>query len=186
MGLNGRGTGLAAGFSTIDGCEVAYICDVDQRAIGRAAKAIASRQKPTPKEVTDFRRILDDKSVDALVIAAPDHWHAPAAILACSAGKHVYVEKPASHNGREGMLMIEVARKHDRRVQMGTQRRSWTKVIEAIDRLRKGEIGRVLFARGWINSTRPSIGRGHETQPHSQLDYTLWQGPAPSGRIATM
>jgi predicted dehydrogenase len=178
MGLNGRGTGLAAGFSSLEGCEVGYVCDVDRRTFARAAKAISSRQKPTPKEVTDFRRILDDKTVDALVIAAPDHWHGPAAILACAAGKHVYVEKPASHNGREGMLMIEAARKHDRRVQMGTQRRSWTKVIEAIERLKRGEIGRVLFARGWINSTRPSIGRGRDTQPHRQLDYALWQGPA--------
>src|SRR5688572_25341168 len=86
MGVNGRGSGLAGGFSSIDGCEVGYICDVDPRAIGRGVNAVLARKKQAPKQVTDFRRILDDKSVDVLVIAAPDHWHGPATILACAAG----------------------------------------------------------------------------------------------------
>src|SRR5262249_30039295 len=98
MGVNGRGSALAKGFSTQSGCEVAYICDVDERAVEKATKIVANLQPRKPDGVRDFRKILDDKSVDVLVCAAPNHWHAPATILGCAAGKHVYVEKPCSHN----------------------------------------------------------------------------------------
>lgn len=179
MGTNGRGGALAREFAELPGSAVAYVCDVDQRVIDRTVKNVADRASMPPKGVKDFREILDDKSVDALVIAAPDHWHGPATILGCTAGKHVYVEKPASHNGREGELMIEAARKHNRVVQLGTQRRSSPGVTAAIEKVRSGAVGRVLFARGWINSTRPSIGRGQEAPVPDWLDYTLWQGPAP-------
>src|SRR5947208_3623443 len=120
MGLNGRGTDLANGFAALPEVEIAYLCDVDELAIAKAQKALASKVSKTPQGVKDFRRVLDDKAVDALVIATPDHWHGPATILACAAGKHVYVEKPASHNPREGELMIQAARKHNRVVQVGT------------------------------------------------------------------
>jgi predicted dehydrogenase len=179
MGTNGRGAALAGGFAALGGSAVAYICDVDEQAIGKGVQAVEAAQRPAPRTPTDFRRALDDPSVDVLAIAAPDHWHAPATILACAAGKHVYVEKPASHNGLEGELMLAAARKHQRVVQLGTQRRSSPGTIEAIGRLHRGEIGRVLFARGWINSTRPSIGRGRQVSPPAHLDYALWQGPAP-------
>jgi len=179
MGVNGRGAALAAGFASRPGSEVAYLCDVDQLALDKCLSQISGQQAAAPQAVTDFRRILDDDSVDALVVAAPDHWHGPATILACAAGKHVYVEKPACHNPREGELMIEAARNHQRVVQMGNQRRSSTGVAEAMQRLHAGEIGRALFARGWITSVRPAIGRGQTTQPPPHLDYTLWQGPAP-------
>ncbi len=179
MGTNGRGKALAAAFAKLPGATVAYVCDPDQRAMAGGKKAASDNQDQMVAGVKDFRRILDDNSVDALVIAAPDHWHAPATILACAAGKHVYVEKPASHNGREGQLMIAAARKHGRTVQLGTQRRSSTGINNAIRRLREGEIGRVLFARGWINSTRPNIGHGNEVPVPEHLDYDLWQGPAP-------
>ncbi|MEX0641240.1 MAG: Gfo/Idh/MocA family oxidoreductase [Pirellulales bacterium] len=182
MGTNGRGTDLAGSFAAQSDCEVAYICDVDQRALGRGVQAAVDRgggKHPAPRTVGDFRRILDDKAVDALVIAAPDHWHGPATILACQAGKHVYVEKPASHNGREGLLMVAAARKHNRVVQLGTQRRSSPRFAEAVECVRRGDIGRALMARGWITSTRPSIGRGKATAPPKELDYALWQGPAP-------
>ncbi len=128
---------------------------------------------------TDFRRILDDSAVDALVIAAPDHWHSPAAILACQAGKHVYVEKPCSHNPHEGELLVKAARKHDRVVQHGTQRRSWPAVVEAIQRLKEGIIGPVRFARCWYLNDRGSIGHGKEAAVPDWLDWSLWQGPAP-------
>ena len=179
MGLNGRGTDLAGSFVNLPGCEIAYLCDVDERAIDKAASVVASKQSAAPTKVKDFRRILDDPKVDALVIAAPDHWHAPATILACAAGKHVYVEKPASHNPREGELMVEAAEKHKRVVQLGTQRRSMPAMIEAVKRLQAGELGRVLFARGWYNNARPSIGRGKLATVPAWLDYELWQGPAP-------
>ena len=111
MGANGRGSDLIGGFSRLAGVEIGYVCDVDERAIAKGFKTLGNRQAKPPQAVKDFRRILDDRSVDALVIAAPDHWHGPATILACAAGKHVYVEKPACHNPHEGELMIAAARK---------------------------------------------------------------------------
>jgi predicted dehydrogenase len=126
-----------------------------------------------------MRRIFDDPAVDAVAIATPDHWHAPATILACAAGKHVYVEKPACHNPREGELMIDASRKHRRVVQLGTQRRSMPGIIEAVERVHAGEIGRVLFSRGWYNADRKPIGHGKPAPVPEWLDYSLWQGPAP-------
>ena len=114
-----------------------------------------------------------------MAIAAPDHWHGPATILACAAGKHVYVEKPACHNPREGELMVAAARKHNRVVQVGTQRRSMPAIIESIERVRAGEIGKVLVSRGWYTAARKSIGHGKPAPVPAGLDYALWQGPAP-------
>jgi predicted dehydrogenase len=179
MGLNGRGSDLAQSFAGTSGAEIAYLCDVDDRQPARVADQISKKQNRRPELIGDFRRILDDKSVDALVVATPDHWHAPATILGCSAGKHVYCEKPASHNPHEGELMVAAARANKRIVQLGTQRRSMEKEIEAVERLRSGEIGRVLFARGWYNNARPSIGHGNTGPVPSWLNYELWQGPGP-------
>jgi predicted dehydrogenase len=179
MGMGGRGTSHAAAFAALPGVELAYVCDVDERRAGAAAEAVNRRAGKTPKTVIDFRRILDDRTVDALVIATCNHWHAPAAILACAAGKHVYVEKPCSHNPREGELLVAAARKYDRVVQMGNQRRSWPQIIEAIDLVRGGAIGRPYYARCTYSNTRPSIGRGREAPVPAGLDYDLWQGPAP-------
>ena len=179
MGINGRGRALADGFASVGGCEVAYLCDVDEKALDRAKATFSTQQTRRPDVVKDFRRILDDKSVDALVIAAPDHWHAPATILGCAAGKHVYVEKPLSHNPREGELAVAAARKYNKVVQMGSQRRSVPGVVEAIKRVHAGEIGKVLFARGWYNNARPTIGIGKPAPVPATLDYNLWQGPAP-------
>lgn len=179
IGVNGRGTALASSFAKVGGARVAYVCDVDSRVIDKAVSAVGGDQAKEPQRVTDFRRILDDKSLDAVVIATPDHWHAPATILACAAGKHVYVEKPCSHNPREGELMIEAARKHSRVVQLGTQRRSMPGTLEAIERLRAGEIGNVLYSRGWYSAAREPIGHGKPAPVPEGLDYALWQGPAP-------
>jgi predicted dehydrogenase len=178
MGL-GRGSALAAAIAAQPDAEVAYLCDVDSRRLASAVEAIGGKQARKPKPVGDFRKILDDPAVGALAIAAPDHWHAPATILACTAGKHVYVEKPCCHNPHEGELQIASARKHDRVVQVGMQRRSWPAVIEAIDELRSGAIGHVLYSRGWYANHRPTIGKGKLTSPPPELDYNLWQGPAP-------
>jgi predicted dehydrogenase len=179
MGVNGRGTGLAEGFTQQKGARIAYVCDPDERAIGKAKAAIAQRQKENVVGLADFRKALDDPAVDALVIAAPNHWHAPATILACAAGKHVYVEKPCCHNPHEGELMIAAARKHNRVVQHGTQRRSWPALKEGIERLRAGDLGRVLVAKAWYNNKRPSIGHGQTANVPAWLNYSLWQGPAP-------
>jgi predicted dehydrogenase len=179
IGTNGRGAALAASFAAVGGARVACVCDVEERALDKGVSAVAGKQSHAPRRVTDLRRILDDPLVDAVVIATPDHWHAPATIMACAAGKHVYVEKPASHNPREGEWMVAAARKHKRVVQVGTQRRSMPGTIEAIKRLQAGEIGRVLFSRGWYNAVRQPIGHGQRAPVPDGLDYALWQGPAP-------
>jgi predicted dehydrogenase len=179
MGTGGRGTELARNFAKQPDAEVAYVCDVDEKRVTHAAGEVEKVAGKAPKAVPDFRRILDDKDVNILVVATCNHWHAPAAILGCVAGKHVYVEKPCSHNPREGELLVEAAHKHDRRVQMGNQRRSWPMVQDVIEQLRSGVIGRAYFAQAWYHNTRPSIGRGQATSPPAGLDYDLWQGPAP-------
>jgi predicted dehydrogenase len=179
MGTNGRGMNHISAFTALPEVEIAYICDVDTRALAKGIKAVAAKQGKAPQGVKDIRTVLDDKSIDAISIATPNHWHAPATILACAAGKHVYVEKPGSHNPHEAEMMVAAARKHNRVVQMGTQRRSWPWVIEAIERLHGGVIGRTTFARCWYNNSRLSIGTGKAIPAPDTLDYSLWQGPAP-------
>jgi predicted dehydrogenase len=179
MGCNGRGMAHIAGFLAVPNVEIAYICDVDSRATDKGIAAVGKKQSAKPVGVKDIRKVLEDSSVDAISIAAPEHWHAPATIMACAAGKHVYVEKPGSHNGRESELMVAAARKHKRHVQMGNQRRSWPWVIESIAALNAGEIGQVRFARGWYTNHRASIGKGKAVPVPDWLDYALWQGPAP-------
>lgn len=178
MGLS-RGRALADGFAKQPGVEVKYVCDIDSTRAGSCADLIAGAVGKKPEAITDFRRILDDKGVDALVCAAPNHWHAPATILACAAGKHVYVEKPCSHNPREGELMVAAARKYKRAVQLGTQRRSGTGFGVALEKLREGAIGRVSLVRSWYASARGGIGVGKPAAVPSHVDYDLWQGPAP-------
>ncbi|MBN1418952.1 MAG: Gfo/Idh/MocA family oxidoreductase [Planctomycetes bacterium] len=176
MGL-GRGLEIIGSALEIPGLRIAYVCDVDRDRVARAAAQVKEKQPTTG--VGDFRRILDDRSVDLIFIATCNHWHAPATILACAAGKHVYVEKPGSHNPREGAMMVAAAKKHRRVVQMGNQRRSWPGMIEGIEKLRGGAIGTVRFARCWYTNQRPSIGRGKPAPVPETLDYSLWQGPAP-------
>lgn len=179
MGVNSRGQVLANNFAMQPNAVVTYICDVDRRAIDKCFATVTERQSETPKKEKDFRKALEDKQVDALVIAAPDHWHAPATVMALKAGKHVYVEKPCSHNPREGELLIEAVKKYKHVVQIGNQRRSWPNVVEAIKALHNGVIGRVYFARTWYTNNRPFIGIGKQIAVPDWLDYELWQGPAP-------
>src|SRR5206468_5748941 len=127
---------------------VKYVCDVDAKHALAASKGIGAYQDSDPTPIDDLRKVLDDPSVDVVAIATPDHWHAPAAMLAIQAGKHVYCEKPCCHNPAEGEMLVANARKHDKRVQHGTQRRSWPKVMEAIERVKAGDIGKVLLSRG--------------------------------------
>ena len=178
MGMS-RGRTLAMSLGSQPNVHLKYICDVDSQRLDKVAKILEQKLGQAPQKVTDFRRILDDPSVDALANAGPNHWHAPGTILACSAGKHVYVEKPCSHNPREGELMVQAARKYNRAVQMGTQRRSSPGTQEAIQQLHEGVIGRVYMVRTWYNSGRGTLGRGKPTAAPSHLDYDMWQGPAP-------
>ncbi|CAN5617018.1 Gfo/Idh/MocA family oxidoreductase [soil metagenome] len=179
MGVNSRGLALAENFALQSNCDVTHIADVDSRATEKCIASVAEIQKKQPKGHTDFRRALDDKELDALVIAAPDHWHAPAAIIASKAGKHVYLEKPCSHNPHEGELLLDVSNKYNNVIQMGNQRRSWPNVVAAIEEVKSGVIGRPYFAKGWYTNNRPSIGIGKEVPVPEWLDFELWQGPAP-------
>src|SRR5881227_3235067 len=131
VGVRGRGNSLARNFAALPEAQITHICDVNEPLLGPFARQISEIQHAAPKPVQDLRRVLDDKSVDAIVVATPDHWHALATIWGCQAGKHVYVEKPASHNLSEGRRMVEAARKYDRVVQVGTQRRSGAYVASA-------------------------------------------------------
>ncbi len=156
------------------GAKIAYTCDPDQSRAQLAKKSLGADQA-----VGDLRRILDDRSVDAIVIATPDHWHAPAALLACQAGKHVYVEKPCSHNIIEGRRMIEAARRSGRVMQVGTQTRSTKVFQDAIALVREGAVGKVLIAKTWTSQQRVNIGHHQPSAPPDGVDYDMWVGPAP-------
>jgi len=179
MGVNSRGLAVGKNFALQKNCEVLHVCDVDSRAADICIEAIGKIQTNKPKATPDFRNALEDKDLDALIVTAPDHWHAPAALLACSAGKHVYLEKPCSHNPNEGEMLVKSAEKHKRVLQMGNQRRSWPNVAGAIAELHAGVIGRPYFAKTWYTNNRPSIGIGKDTAVPEWLNYDLWQGPAP-------
>ncbi len=179
IGVNSRGKGMSGTFARQANAEVACVCDVDERAIPKAIKTVMDAgQTSTPKSEKDCRKVLDDKSIDAIYIATPDHWHAPLTIMGCQAGKHVYVEKPLSHNPHEGELAIAAARKYKRVVQMGAQRRSASVLTKGIEELHNGIIGRVYLAKTWYTNTRKDNFLKPGAIP-SWLDYELWQGPAP-------
>ena len=179
IGPGGMGTNHLQLLARNDVVDLRYVCDVDQQRLDAAVQSAAKLSGRAPKAVSDMRKVLDDKSVDAVWIATPDHWHAPAAILACNAGKHVYVEKPCAHNVREGRLMIEAAHRNKRVVQVGTQSRSTATIMKAMDRLREGAIGEVLVAKAWNSQRRRTIGHVKPTAPPAHLDYDTWLGPAP-------
>ena len=178
MGAHSRGSQLAEGFSKLSGVEFAYVCDPDERGLAKGIDAATFGDR-RPRGVKDFREALDDPAVDGLVCAAPNHWHAAATVLACAAGKHVYVEKPASQTPDEGQRMIAAVQASGKAVQVGMQRRSGSLYRDAIERVRQGAIGDVLLARSWYFRDRPSIGRRQPEAPPAWLDYNLWQGPAP-------
>ena len=179
MGVNARGLALANNYSSQSNCEVAYVCDVDTRAADKCSAQVEKNQGKRPSLEGDIRKLLEKKDFDALVVATPDHWHAPAAMLASQAGKHVYLEKPASHNPQEGEWLIATQKKYGNVIQMGNQRRSWPNVAKAIQEVHSGAIGRPYLAKTWYTNNRPSIGVGKVTAVPDWLNYELWQGPAP-------
>ena len=178
MGLK-RGKGHIKAFLDVPNCEIAYVCDVDDDRLASGDNTIVGKQKEEVKKVSDFRRILDDPDIDALSIAAPNFWHTPAAVLACKAGKHVYVEKPGSYDAYEAKRIVTVADETGMKVQMGTQRRSYSGMLEGIQKIREGVIGKPLYARCWYSNQRPSIGIGKMAEPPPGLDWLMWQGPVP-------
>lgn len=179
MGTNSRGLAVAKMFAKLPNVEVGYVCDVDSNVVERTITEIEKLSGKKPKGYTDIRKMLEEKDMDALMVATPDHWHAPATLMAVKAGKHVYVEKPCSHNPNEGEILVQAAQKYNRLIQMGSQRRSFPKVIQAIQELKAGVIGNVYFAKGWYANNRKPIGKGRITTPPANLNFELWQGPAP-------
>ena len=179
MGVGGRGLRLVELFARNPYAEVVGIADVDARRLPRAQEKARDHQPRAPYTTQDFRRLIDDKSIDALVIGTPDHWHAIPTILACMAGKDVYVEKPASHNIVEAERMVQAMRKYGRVVQMGSQHRSTTRMKTAIEYARSGALGRCLFAKGWESAAQRSIGHPPDGNPPPGVDYDMWLGPAP-------
>ena len=178
-GLNGRGGSHVGEFAGMKGVEIAYLIDPDTRTYAGRIKQIEAKGGATPQTVQDLRKALDDKNLDAISVATPNHWHALMTVWACQAGKDVYVEKPCSHNVHEGRVAVEAARKYGRIVQHGTQSRSeggWAHVVEAIA---SGNYGKLLVARALCYKPRGSIGVKPNSTPPEQLDYNLWLGPAP-------
>jgi predicted dehydrogenase len=178
MGLGGRGTFLATSFASRDDTEIAYLCDVDTRRFARARAAVEDAQGKQPKMVQDFRRMLEDKRVDVIVNATPDHWHVPGSVMACQAGKDVYVEKPMSHNVWEGRKMIETARRHKRIVQVGMQSRSAQYLQDAANHIRSGKLGEVHLVRVFNMMQHSLTGKKGGPGPVPDgFDYDMWCGP---------
>jgi predicted dehydrogenase len=179
IGCGGMGTSHLKLLAINPKYQVVGLSDVDSTRLAAAVNIVTKAGHPAPMATDDLRKTLAMPEVEAVFIATPDHWHAPATILACNAGKHVYVEKPCSHNLREGRLMIEAARKHNRVVQVGTQSRSTGHIQEAVKRLESGAIGDILVAKAWNSQLRGNIGHRQPTEPPIELNYDHWIGPAP-------
>ena len=178
-GVGGRGHQLIPRLGEVPGARIVALCDVDQRFLDREVQAFKARGEKVATH-TDLRRVFDDKTIDAVVIALPNHWHALATIWACQAGKDVYVEKPFSYNLWEGQQMVAAARKYGRMVQVGTQNRSSTLLREAFDYLRGGQVGAIRYAHALVYRARDGIGRVDAPTPlPGTVDYDLWCGPAP-------
>nr|MDQ3332565.1 Gfo/Idh/MocA family oxidoreductase [Planctomycetota bacterium] len=179
IGTGGMGTNHLQLLAARKDIGVAAVCDVDAERLAAAAGHVESATGKRPQATPDLRRVLDDPKIAAVFIATPDHWHAPAALLALAAGKHVYVEKPLCHNVREGRLLVEAVERSGKLLQVGTQSRSSETVRDAIGRVLDGAIGEVLVAKAWNSQRRGSIGKSKPSKPPAQLDFDAWLGPAP-------
>jgi predicted dehydrogenase len=180
IGLNGRAYAhLSSLKANKDAARISHVCDVDSVILKKFADSVEHELGYAPATDKDFRNILQLKEVDAITIATPDHWHAPMAIAGLEAGKHVYVEKPCSHNPAEGAMLVQAQQKYQKVAQMGIQQRSSPHTIQSVDKIHNGLIGRPYFAKCWYSNVRKSIGTGKEVAVPPQLDWDLWQGPAP-------
>jgi predicted dehydrogenase len=179
IGVRGRGNSVMQSFAAEPDCVVTHICDVNEPTRNQRGAEMKEKTGLLPKLVKDYRTLLEDPSVDVLMVATPDHWHALATIHGCLAGKDVYVEKPASHNIFEGKTAVAAAHGHNRIVQVGTQIRSAPFLREAVDYVRSGALGKVIFGRAWETDRNGEVHLGPNSEPPAELDYDLWQGPAP-------
>lgn len=179
IGPGGMGMGHVGNLCKRTDAVIAAVCDVDDERLQKAADHVATETGKRPGVHRDLRKLLDNPAIDAVFIATPDHWHAPAAIMALDAGKHVYVEKPCCHNIREGRMMADAVARSGRRLQVGTQSRSTDFVREAMQRIHEGEIGEVLVSKAWNSQRRRNIGKTQPSSPPANLDFDTWTGPAP-------
>lgn len=178
-GVRGRGRSLLNSFASLPEVDIAYVCDVDQGVLNSRVEQLTKDTRHRPQVIGDFRKALDDKTVDALVLGTPDHWHALPTIHACQAGKDVYVEKPDGHNILEGRTMVAAAKKYGRVVQMGTQNRSGSSQRACMEYIASGKLGKVRFAKAWESSRQGNIGFPPDSDPPAGVDYDMWLGPAP-------
>ncbi len=179
IGVRGRGNSVMHTFAGNVDCAITHICDVREDVREQRGKEIGAKTGLMPKLVRDYRELLDDPSIDAFMVATPDHWHAQLTIEGCRAGKDVYVEKPASHNMAEGKVAVAAARKYDRIVQMGTQIRSAPFLHEARDFVESGGIGQAISGKAWETDRVKAVHLAEDSEPPAKIDYNLWQGPAP-------
>ncbi len=179
VGVNGRGKAHVSALAKIENVNIAYICDVDSRVREQAIKMVQDLTGKKPKAFIDVRKLLEQPDLDAITIATPEQWHAPMALMALQAGKHVYVEKPCSHNPEEGEILVEAQKKYGKIVQMGNQQRSAPTSIQAVKDIREGIIGRAYEGFAWYANDRAPIGKGRKVPVPEWLDWDLWQGPAP-------
>jgi predicted dehydrogenase len=179
IGLHGRAYAHLECIRQNKDTMVTHVCDVDRRELDKFAVAAEEKFNQIPIKEKDFRRILESRDVDAITIATPEHWHAHMAIMGLQAGKHVYVEKPSSHNPHEGELLVQAQKKYGKLVQLGNQQRSSDHTIEIIKKIKEGLIGKPYFGKCWYSNTRKSIGIGKVVPVPDYLDWELWQGPAP-------
>lgn len=178
VGVGGRASALLNMFSARKDVDVVSLSDIDASRLRSATERIKQRTKRQPKSFGDFRKVIDDHSIDAVVVGTPDHWHAIPTIMACLADKDVYVEKPDGHNMLEGQRMVQAMRKRKRIVQLGTQSRTSQHFLTAIDFIRQGKLGRVLVAKAWESAKQGSQGNPPDGQPPQGVDYDMWIGPA--------
>ncbi|HYK87874.1 MAG TPA: Gfo/Idh/MocA family oxidoreductase [Acidobacteriota bacterium] len=178
IGARNQGRGVALR-SVKAGARITVLCDVDDAIAARVVPEIETTQGRKPEYVKDFRRVLDDKSVDAVIIATPDHWHTHMAIMACQAGKDVFLEKPVSQTIREGQLIRDAARKYNRVMQVGTMRRSAEHFRTAAEYVGSGKLGKICLIKAWMCQVRQSIGNPPDGAPPDGADYDMWLGPAP-------
>jgi predicted dehydrogenase len=179
IGVGGRGQDHIRGFHKLSGVEVVALCDVDEKILATRAEALDKASGKKVKRYRDLRQLFDDKEIDAVSVATPNHWHSLSGIWAMQAGKDAYVEKPCSHNIWEGRQLVRAARKYDRLCQHGTQGRSSPAIREAMQKLQEGVIGKVYMAKGLCYKWRPTIGKVTGPQPiPAHVDYDLWLGPA--------
>jgi predicted dehydrogenase len=179
VGIRGRGGAHINGYAELPDAEVAALCDVDESVLEKRAKQVEEQTKKRPATYTDYRKLLEDKSIDAVSLATPNHWHTLGTVWACQAGKDVYVEKPCTHNVFEARQIVAAARKYNRIVQHGTQSRSSSALQEAVAKLHEGLIGEVYMARGLCFKWRDTIQRTPVEPVPAGVHYDLWLGPAP-------